>query len=64
MKAKLIDEQEQKTFAIIFEKGEEFIDELTSFAKKNDLSASHFTVIGAFRDVMLGYFDREKKKYR
>ncbi|HSF56671.1 MAG TPA: PPC domain-containing DNA-binding protein [Candidatus Binatia bacterium] len=64
MKAKLIDEQEQKTFAIIFEKGEEFIDELTSFAKKNDLSASHFTAIGAFRDVMLGYFDREKKKYR
>jgi predicted DNA-binding protein with PD1-like motif len=64
MKAKLIDEQEQKTFAIIFDKGDEFIDQLTSFAKKNDLSASHFTAIGAFRDVMLGYFDREKKKYR
>lgn len=64
MKAKLIDEQEQKTFAIIFDKGDEFINELTSFAKKNDLGASHFTAIGAFRDVMLGYFDRESKKYR
>jgi predicted DNA-binding protein with PD1-like motif len=64
MKAKLIDEQGQKTFALIFDKGDEFIDELTSFAKKNDLDASHFTAIGAFRDVMLGYFDREKKKYQ
>jgi uncharacterized protein len=64
MKAKLIDERGQKTFAVIFDKGDEFINELTSFAKKNDLGASHFTAIGAFRDVMLGYFDREKKKYQ
>ena len=64
MKAKLIDEQGQKTFAVIFDKGDEFINELTSFAKKNDLGASHFTAIGAFRDVMLGYFDRDKKKYQ
>jgi predicted DNA-binding protein with PD1-like motif len=64
MKAKLIDEREQKTFAIIFDKGDEFIDLLTSFAKKNDLGASHFTAIGAFKDVMLGYFDREQKKYQ
>ena len=64
MKAKLIDEQGQKTFAVIFDKGDEFIDELTSFAKKNDLRASHFTAIGAFRDVMLGYFDRDQKKYQ
>jgi uncharacterized protein len=63
MKAKLIDERGQKTFAVIFDKGDEFMSELTSFAKKNDLDASHFTAIGAFRDVMLGYFDREKKKY-
>lgn len=64
MKAKLIDEREQKTFALIFDKGDEFIDQLTSFAKENELSGSHFTAIGAFRDVMLGYFDRETKKYK
>jgi predicted DNA-binding protein with PD1-like motif len=64
MKAKLIDERGQKTFAVIFDKGDEFMSELASFAKKNDLGASHFTAIGAFRDVMLGYFDREKKKYQ
>jgi predicted DNA-binding protein with PD1-like motif len=64
MKSKLIDEMGQKTFALIFDKGDEFIDQLTSFANENDLKASHFTAIGAFRDVMLGYFDREKKKYK
>lgn len=64
MKSKLIDEREQKTFALIFDKGDEFIDQLTSFAKENELTGSHFTAIGAFRDVMLGYFDREKKKYK
>jgi len=64
MNAKLIAEAEPKTFALIFDKGDEFIDGLTSFARENELSASHFTAIGAFRDVMLGYFDRETKKYK
>ena len=63
MKAKLIDEREQKTFAVIFDKGDEFVSELTSFANENGLGASHFTAIGAFRDVMLGYFDPDTKKY-
>jgi predicted DNA-binding protein with PD1-like motif len=64
MKAKLVDEAKQKTFALIFDKRDEFIDALTSFAKENELGGSHFTAIGAFRDVMLGYFDRETKKYK
>ena len=64
MKAKLIDETGQKTFAVIFDKGDEFVSELTSFANENGLGASHFTAIGAFRDVMLGYFDRDTKNYR
>jgi predicted DNA-binding protein with PD1-like motif len=64
MKARLIDERGPKTFALIFDKGEEFIDGLTSFARENALGGSHFTAIGAFRDVMLGYFDRETKKYK
>jgi uncharacterized protein len=64
LKAKLIDETGQKTFAVIFDKGDEFVRELTSFAQENDLGASHFTAIGAFRDVTLGYFDRDSKKYK
>jgi predicted DNA-binding protein with PD1-like motif len=64
MKSKLIDERGQKTFAVIFDKGDEFVSDLTSFARENQLGASHFTAIGGFRDVMLGYFDRNTKKYQ
>jgi predicted DNA-binding protein with PD1-like motif len=64
MKAKLIDDSGQKTLAVIFDKEDEFIGLLTSFAKETGLGASHFTAIGAFRDVILGYFDRDTKKYQ
>jgi predicted DNA-binding protein with PD1-like motif len=55
---------EQGTFALIFDKGDEFIDTLTAFSQEKEFGGSHFTAIGAFRDVMLGYFDRETKKYQ
>jgi predicted DNA-binding protein with PD1-like motif len=54
----------QSTFAIIFDKGDEFIAGLTTLAKDKQFSASHFTAIGAFQEVVLGYFDREKKGYK
>jgi predicted DNA-binding protein with PD1-like motif len=64
VKAKLIHEQQgQKTFALIFDKGDEVVAGITSFAKENDLAASHFTAIGAFSDVTLGYFHWETKDY-
>ena len=63
MKAKVIDDRGQKAIALIFQKGDEFIDGLTAFARENKLGGSHFTAIGAFRDVMLGYFDPETNKY-
>jgi predicted DNA-binding protein with PD1-like motif len=53
----------QKTFALVFDTGDEFMSELTSFAKDNDLSAASLTALGAFNDAALGYFDIEKKQY-
>ncbi len=65
MKSKLIhDHQGEKTFALIFETGDEAMSALVEFAEANHLGASHFTGIGAFRDVTLGYFDWETKEYR
>jgi predicted DNA-binding protein with PD1-like motif len=52
------------TFILIFDKGDEFISVITTFAKRNRLAGGHFTAIGAFRDVTLGYFDPEKKDYK
>jgi predicted DNA-binding protein with PD1-like motif len=65
LKAKLIHEQQgQKTFALVFDKNDEVVAGLLSFAKENGLAASHFTGIGAFSEVTLGFFDWERKDYR
>jgi hypothetical protein len=64
MKAKLIDEREEKTYVLIFAAGEEVVNSLLTFARENKIRASHFTAIGAFRDLTLGYFDWAKNDYR
>ncbi|HZC19650.1 MAG TPA: PPC domain-containing DNA-binding protein, partial [Rubrobacteraceae bacterium] len=65
MKAKLIyEEQGEKTFALVFDPGDVVMEELTNFAKENDLSAARFTAIGAFSDATLGYFDMDNKEYK
>jgi predicted DNA-binding protein with PD1-like motif len=64
MKAKLLSERGEKTYAVIFETGDEVVSGLTSFAKQQHLAASRFTAIGAFQDVTLGYFDWQKKDYQ
>src|SRR5919109_2665212 len=64
MLSKLIFEREGlKTYALVYEKGDEFISELHAFAQQNALTASHFTAIGAFKHTILGYFDRKKMDY-
>lgn len=64
MKSKLLSEQGGRTFAIVFASGDEVTAGLQAFAEENSLSASHFTAIGAFERVTLGYFDWEQKDYR
>jgi predicted DNA-binding protein with PD1-like motif len=64
MKAKLIQEQGERTYAVIFQTGDEVASGLLEFARRQQLAGSHFTAIGAFQDVVLGYFDWETKEYR
>jgi uncharacterized protein len=69
MRAKVIDEgmarasRQERTFALIFDKGDEVIRGLTAFARERSLTACHFTGIGAFSDLTVGFFDWEKKDY-
>jgi predicted DNA-binding protein with PD1-like motif len=63
MRNKLIHDQVQKTYAVIFDKEDEVISGLTRFAKDQRMRAAHFTAIGAFSELTLGYFDRQKKSY-
>jgi len=63
MKAKLINEVGEKTYAVIFDRGDEVVEGLLSFARQKKVQASHFTAIGAFFDVTLGYFNWTKQTY-
>ena len=63
MKGKLINEN-PRTFAVIFDTGDEVAEGLKQFAREHKLSASQFTAIGAFSEVLLGFFSFENKDYK
>lgn len=64
MKATALQDAVDKTFALIFDKGDEVMGALTGFARERRLAAAHFTAIGALSEVTLGYFDRASKEYQ
>lgn len=64
MKFKLINEEAAKTYALIFDKGDDVTETLLNFAIANKLRTSHFTAIGAFSKCTLGFFERESKDYK
>src|SRR5579863_8568632 len=64
MKSRIIHESAgQRTFALIFDTGDEVIQTLQRFAGEHRLAGSNFTAIGAFSEATLAYFDWQKKDY-
>lgn len=53
----------QATTVVVFEAGEEVIAGLTNLARRAEIRGAHFTGIGAFREVTLGYFVPETQSY-
>ncbi|WP_421999255.1 PPC domain-containing DNA-binding protein [Reyranella sp.] len=65
MQSRLLHQVEgERTYALIFETGDEVLSLLKQFAQEHDLSAARFTAIGAFSEVTLGYFDWDRKDYQ
>jgi predicted DNA-binding protein with PD1-like motif len=64
MKAKQLSKQGEETFVLIFEHGDEVIASLQQFATQQHITAAHFTALGGLSDIILGYFDRERKNYK
>jgi uncharacterized protein len=64
MKYQLINDDQQKTFAVILESGEEVMQKILEFAKAQKISASQFTAIGAFSETIVGFFDFSIKDYK
>jgi predicted DNA-binding protein with PD1-like motif len=62
VQSKLLEEA-PRTWALVFDTGDEVMGALAAFAREHDLSASDFSAIGAFSEATLGYFDVERKEY-
>lgn len=62
MRHKLL-QKEPRTYAVIFETGEELASGLKKFAEDEKLAGSSFHAIGAFQAVRLAWFDWETKGY-
>jgi uncharacterized protein len=64
VKSKLINDGDGKTFALVFDTGDEIVAELLAFAKERKLAAGHFAGIGACERVTLGFFELGRKDYK
>jgi uncharacterized protein len=52
----------QRTYAVVLETGEEVMSCLQRFAAAEQIFAAQVTAIGAFSDLVLMYFDWDKKE--
>jgi uncharacterized protein len=65
MKTKLLVRSDgERTYAAVFDTGDEVAGGLLAIAREHRLKGSHVTALGAFQDVVLGYWDWEAKDYR
>ena len=65
MRSKLLDESRgRRTFALVFDTGDEAMAGLSQFAREQRLAAAQFTAIGAFSRAVLAYFDWDTKQYQ
>lgn len=63
MQSSLLAEGPQRTYAVIFDTGDEAMAGLLDFAASNNIDAASFTAIGGFQSAMLAYFNIEAKEY-
>lgn len=64
MNYKLLNGIDNSTYALVFDSGDEVMEILKTFSNEHCLKAAHFTAIGAFSKVELGYFDFGIKDYK
>jgi predicted DNA-binding protein with PD1-like motif len=53
----------QRTYAVVLKSGDEVLDCLRRFAADEGIFAAQFTAIGALSELVLLYFDLDKKDY-
>jgi hypothetical protein len=63
MRHKILNEAGERTYALIFDTGDEPMSLLQRFCEEHEVTAARFTSIGAFCSAVLGYFNWERKEY-
>ena len=64
MRAKLLQKRPRKTYAVVFDTGEEVVAALLRFANEQKVRSAHLTAIGAFQNVTLGFFEPARRRYK
>lgn len=54
---------EAATHFLIFDRGDEFVGALTTFAKQNSIRGAHFTGLGAFEKSTIAWWSWTTKQY-
>jgi uncharacterized protein len=63
MRIQILNEEPERTLAVVFETGDEPIAGLEKVARDQGLTAARLTGIGAFRRARLGFFDLDERDY-
>lgn len=64
MRSKRLSQDGGESYVLVFDVGDEVMNELKAFASQTGIDASDFTAIGAFSSTVIGFFDIEAKDYR
>lgn len=63
MDSKLINEGPERTWVLVFERGEEVMSALQTFVIEHAVHAARISAIGAFQHARLAWFDWDHKAY-
>lgn len=64
MRAALLQDDAVRTYVLVADPGEDAFEMVTSFARREELTAAQFTGIGAFARATVGWFDRQERRYQ
>jgi predicted DNA-binding protein with PD1-like motif len=64
MKSRIIEDADVVTYVVVCGPGDEAVESLTQFARRERLEAAYVTGVGAFERATVGWFDPSAREYR
>jgi len=63
MRVRTITEDRQKVHVVVLDKGEDAVASILKFARDSDVRSAQVSAIGAFSEIVLGFFDPGRKRF-